>query len=241
MIALCRHHADAADNNLFTKQQLRDMKQRPFVADRLSVGWPWATENMLVLLGPVTYVGPRPILSLGGRTLVTFERKRLPGAATPTVNVGLDLLDPSGMQIVRMIDNWFEASVAGIKALNVPTRGRSLHLKHSSGLGIDLELEKLNPAAYKELVQNVMGKEAELVANLLHLESSLRDTDGDVPVLRIAGTFFTPDVTLRVTPKSARMTVHSFGNEEVTLGPRLFSGEGRLNLVQEGRELIRFG
>lgn len=242
MIALCPEHARIADNDLYTKDQLRSFKHLPFVKDRLQYQWPWAMEEMLVVLGGVVLVGPRPVIALGGRDIVTFERGAIPGLAEPVVHVGVDLPDPTGATIVTMNRNWLDVDVRQLKSMEVPPGSRELAVKHASGVELHLDLKRYEPSAFDGLVDKIMAGQAQLSADLKALARQLvADSEGKVPVLKVRGHFYSDDIELDVTSKKVEFVVKAFGGERVDLGQRLVTDEGKLKIEFGAREIIRFG
>lgn len=63
MIALCKHHHPEADNGAWTKEQLREMKNKPFVRDELSGRFNWLRQDILVMAGVIVH-NPQVILEI---------------------------------------------------------------------------------------------------------------------------------------------------------------------------------
>ena len=241
MVALCSEHARIADNDMYTKDQLRAFKLAPFVKDRLQYQWPWTTEQLLVVLGRVVLIGPRPVIALGGRNLVTFERGALPNVSQPIVYVGVDLPDATGATIVTMKENWLDVDVRQLESMEVPPGTRDLHLKHSSGVELDLHLKRYPPSEFDHLIDELLEGAVQRADTKALARRVAADSEGKLPVLRVRGHFFSNDIKLDVTASKVEFSVKPYGNERVTLGQHVFTGDGKLMIKIGDREIIRFG
>ncbi|TMQ02890.1 MAG: hypothetical protein E6J90_48005 [Deltaproteobacteria bacterium] len=242
MIALCQKHHDLADGGQFTKQQLRDMKANPYVTDRLQCEWVWQPESILVLLGTMAFIGPRPVLWLAGVQVVAVRREEVPELSSAVMRVDFDLRAPNGTTIATMKDNIFDASVEGL-IIETPPQGRRLELVHSSETVLALELRAYELQLLRALLEKTFSDNGSL-ADVVVAEAlaNCTDSDGKVPVLKIHGTFFQLGATLRLTAKRSELTIRWAGGEEkVDIGGRLFHAGSGLSIRSDGIDHLRFG
>ena len=242
MIALCQKHHDLADGGQFTKQQLRDMKANPYVTDRLQCEWVWQPESILVLLGTMAFIGPRPVLWLAGVQVVAVRREEVPELSSAVMRVDFDLRAPNGTTIATMKDNIFDASVEDL-IIETPPQGRRLELVHSSETVLALELRAYELQLLRALLEKTFSDNGSL-ADVVVAEAlaNCTDSDGKVPVLKIHGTFFQLGATLRLTAKRSELTIRWAGGEEkVDIGGRLFHAGSGLSIRSDGIDHLRFG
>lgn len=76
MIALCAKHAALADGGRWTKQQLRQMKQNPFVTSgKISEYYDYLRKNVVCIIGNVAY-DVESVLEICGERVIGFERDK---------------------------------------------------------------------------------------------------------------------------------------------------------------------
>jgi hypothetical protein len=73
MIALCKHHHPEAGNRAWTKEQLREIKNNPFIKDELSGRFNWLRQNILVMAGAI-FCNPQVILEFGNEKVVWMQK-----------------------------------------------------------------------------------------------------------------------------------------------------------------------
>jgi hypothetical protein len=73
MIALCHTHADWADGKKWTKDQLRQMKQNPFVSHKMEGPYGYLRKDTVCIVGNIA-VHVKNVLEIDGERVIGFER-----------------------------------------------------------------------------------------------------------------------------------------------------------------------
>ncbi len=74
MIALCREHHDAADRGLFSKGELRALKQIALSVEDVKAHFPWAKRGIFVRLGGVYCGGSSNIFMVNNDKIIRFTK-----------------------------------------------------------------------------------------------------------------------------------------------------------------------
>jgi hypothetical protein len=129
MIALCATHAALADGNRWTRDQLREMKQKPFVPpDRVSDFYGYLRRNVVCVIGNVAY-NVRDVLDINGERVIGFERD-----AEGYDRLNLLIRDSKGLPVLVMENNMWTAYSSDLYDLTCTTQGKELRIVAKDGL-----------------------------------------------------------------------------------------------------------
>jgi len=128
MIALCREHADKADNGAFTDAQLRAMKDAgPSRARAISGRFDWLRRDLLAVVGGSFYLKLDVILQIGTRPCIWFSRNE---EGEAMLNFWMPA--SSGLTRARVLENtWLVPPTAA--DVECPPSGRLLHVRYPEG------------------------------------------------------------------------------------------------------------
>ena len=141
MIALCREHADKADNGAFTDAQLRAMKDAgPSRARAISGRFDWLRRDLLAVVGGSFYLKLDVILQIGTRPCIWFSRNE-EGEAM----LNFWMPSSSGLTRARVLENtWLVPPTAA--DVECPPSGRLLHVRYPEGDELRVEFFDHNSA-----------------------------------------------------------------------------------------------
>lgn len=137
MIALCLQHHKEADAGAFTPDQLRKLKQEPYVL-RAGVApggkFNWRREQLVVRAGGLTAIGCGTLLRFGDTNAIWLST-----ASDGSELMNLDVWAPDGTIVFSMRDNdWI--ALGPLEDVECPPSGRSLILRAPS-IGVRLAVE----------------------------------------------------------------------------------------------------
>jgi hypothetical protein len=144
MIALCREHADKADNGAFTDDQLRVLKREGRDRARTIAGrFDWMRRELLAVVGGNFYLKTDVILQLGDRPCIWFTRNE-----DGELNLNFWMPSSSGLARAQILENtWFVPPHAA--NVDCPPNGRRLHVHYADGDELSVEYFDLaDPAAF---------------------------------------------------------------------------------------------
>ena len=124
MIALCANHHHLADGEVYTKDQLRELKRKPYlgrpeVRDRLE----WMRREIVFRFGSVTHLRPSVILATHNRRMIWVERD-----TDHNLLLNMDLPGGNGQSVIQMENNdWL--ITGDLADLEVPPGGRSMTVR----------------------------------------------------------------------------------------------------------------
>jgi hypothetical protein len=145
MIALCREHHDAADRGLFSKGDLRALKQAALPAEDVKARFPWAKRDILVRLGGVYCGGSSILFAVSNDTIIRFTKD-----GSGLLVLSFDLRAADGTLALSMEENMFLADPNALHDLEVdtgPTIIKAWFAKRNVGLDVSfrrLRIEELN-------------------------------------------------------------------------------------------------
>jgi hypothetical protein len=129
MIALCATHAALADGGRWTKDQLREMKQKPFVqSGRISAFYDYLRRDVVCLMGTVAY-NVQDILDIDGERVIGFERD-----ATGYDRLNLLIRDTNGRPVLVMENNMWTAYNRELHDIICTAHGKELQIIAKDGL-----------------------------------------------------------------------------------------------------------
>lgn len=137
MIALCAHHHRKADGGLYTKEQLRALKENKTNRDLVRGNLDWMRNDLLAVAGSnLFYNTPIPI-QIDGHNVIKFE-KDVEGYYRLSVN----LLSISEEERVVIRDNEWE-NIGRPVDLRSPPQGKELEVAYRNGDYIYLRLHEI--------------------------------------------------------------------------------------------------
>lgn len=123
MIALCAKHAAQADGGRWTKEQVRKMKENPYVTlDKVSEYYGYLRKNVVCIAGFVSY-GMQNVLEIHGERVIGFEID-----AEGYHRLNLFIRDRTGSPVLVMENNYWTALSRELFDLRCSYRGRELEI-----------------------------------------------------------------------------------------------------------------
>jgi hypothetical protein len=134
MIAMCRLHHDQADAGAFTKEELREMKQRPNLGVRKGT-FNWRRKRLVFKLGGGTYYAVDVVLRVGQWDMIWFSHSE------GYESLNFDLFDEHGWPIFMMRENGWVV-FPRVSDMETPPSGNSLKVRsRSHGVALDLKFK----------------------------------------------------------------------------------------------------
>jgi len=163
MIALCRHDHDAADQGLYSVEELRAMKAKRYSADDVKANFPsWAKDKVLVRVGGNYVLDVNSILKVNGRSIVTMARNE-----AGMLDLSLDLSDIDGKTILRMQENVLELS-ANVHDFVAAAREQSVKLwLDDRDIGLDLRFARMSMSEIRRLLDEDAARSTKLVTDAI--------------------------------------------------------------------------
>jgi len=144
MIALCWTHHNIAEGGGFSVQQLRALKQRPYLATQ-KVQWRfdvWDRRRLVILAGGNWFFDPPFVLSVRGHVVVGLTQP--PDPAEPG-GLNLDARNASGEPVLSMEANAWNLDIVP-DDLECSPRGNALEVSHKqSQLNLSVRFDSLEP------------------------------------------------------------------------------------------------
>jgi len=123
MIALCANHASLADGGRWTKDQLRQMKEKPYVtSDKVSEYYDYLRKDVVCIVGNVAY-NVKNVLEIHEERVIGFERD-----SEGYSRLNLFIRDKSGNPILVMDNNFWIAISEALFDLRCSVRGKELEI-----------------------------------------------------------------------------------------------------------------
>ncbi len=123
MVAICVQHAAFADGGRWTTDQLRVMKQRPYVTDgKVSQIYDYLRKSVVCLAGNVAY-NVRNILEIDGERVVGFEKD-----ANGYHMLNILIRDSIGSVILKMENNCWTVYTDELFDFSCSARGKTLSI-----------------------------------------------------------------------------------------------------------------
>lgn len=150
MIALCTKHHPMADGGRWTKEDLRWMKQNPFLRrDKLTdQSFGWHRRELLLAVGGF-YVNPSIFLRMNGQPVIWCERDD-----ENRLQLNIDIRDQDNRPTIKMDNNdWLEISrVSNIKDIEMSPHAHSLAIRAPElGVACDIKFIEYSPKRLKKL------------------------------------------------------------------------------------------
>jgi hypothetical protein len=123
MIALCHSHHDLADGGRWTVDQLRGMKQKPFVGlEEISGRYDYRRRDPVSWVGNLGYHSPTT-LAVRGQTVIGFSENEF-----GFKRLNLFVPDQNGTPLLVMEDDDWIAVTANLYDLDCPAQGKELRI-----------------------------------------------------------------------------------------------------------------
>jgi hypothetical protein len=121
MIALCAVHHDYADGHRYTNEQLRQMKENPFITKQsIRENYGYLRVNTVCNIGNLAY-NVRNILEINGERAIGFEKDE-----DGFFRLNLLLRNSQGLEIFKMENSDWIANTGDLYDLNCTARGREI-------------------------------------------------------------------------------------------------------------------
>jgi len=143
MIALCREHADEADNDNWPPERLRGLKNTPHSVGDIRGSLPsWQHENILVRLGGSYVGGSEVVIAIEDQPLVRLRRN-----SVGLLALSFNQWDIAGNPLLTMIDNVLELYPNSVHDFVATARKRKVKLWLSEeDVGLDLSFDRISLA-----------------------------------------------------------------------------------------------
>jgi hypothetical protein len=139
MIALCRKHHDAADQDVYSRDELKRLKQSIVSAQPAVAQLPWSKREFLIRLGGCYSGGMNVTVALAGEPAIWLR-----WTDDGLLLLSFRLRGPDGSVLAEMEDNMFEADPSRLYDLEASTGGTQLKFwlarRH---VGLDLSFKRL--------------------------------------------------------------------------------------------------
>jgi hypothetical protein len=123
IIALCHKDAELADGGRWTPDQLRQMKQNPYVTlGKMQESYDYLRKNTVCIIGNISY-NVRNILEIDGERVIGFERD-----SEGYVRLNLLIRNSNDDVILQMENNDWTAFTDEVLDLVCPPRGKELQI-----------------------------------------------------------------------------------------------------------------
>ncbi|NLP82570.1 hypothetical protein HF576_01790 [Microbacterium sp. CFH 90308] len=127
MIALCREHADKADNGSYTDDQLRRFKRSGALNETEVRGrFEWMRRDLVAILGSNVFVDTPVLLSFDGIPVIWFRRNE-------NGEVMVNYRMPSVSPRTTIINNVWDVDQGDIDEVICPPGARTLEVRYTNG------------------------------------------------------------------------------------------------------------
>lgn len=241
MIALCPCHHKMADCGVYSAAHLRKLKHRHHNPGRIACPWPWEPENVAFILGGNILFGPCPVLSVDGDEVLTARRNLLLSDESQSIVFDLCLRSRDGDDIARIDGNVFEAFTPDLKDFRFTPGANVFRVEHASGVELGLEFRRYKQDAFLRRAQIALD-DKKLAALAVRSAARLSaDSEGKIPVVSIAGSILTRNVTLLISARGIETTMHCYREQKATVRGHLLMPGGVLRVCVGDSEILRFG
>ena len=208
MIALCANHASLADGGRWTKDQLRKLKNEPYVSlDKVSEYYDYLRKNVVCMIGNVAY-NVKNVLEINGERVIGFEKD-----SEGYSRLNLLIRNKNVCPILVMENNSWTAFSEALFDLRCSLRGKELEIvskDKETNLCMrfdDYPLEEFRNqlmGCYKlslsELKKRFKAEDLTLDASPINDFISYIDSPETVPTWTIRGNLSWGNVRLRIAP-----------------------------------------
>jgi hypothetical protein len=122
MIALCKWHHPEADNRAWTKEQLRTMKNQPYIGTELIGRFNWLRQELIVMAGAIVH-NPKVILQIGNENVVWMEKD-----SNGYYRLNMLVRDSVGNVVVEITNNDWIVSSDEVVDVICPPSGKELSI-----------------------------------------------------------------------------------------------------------------
>ena len=188
MTALCANHAALADGGAWTKGQIRQMKQNPFVrADQVLEQFRFLRSDVLCQIGSLAY-GFGDFITISNDIVLGLTRT-LEGY----LGVNITLRDLAGNVILRMIENDWILYLGDVFDFECPTRGQSFRVHAKDGVtDFSVKFDDLSINQFKEEHQDYDSEKLTLLLRYMNQPS-------EIHLLKILGTIQTSSLRINLS------------------------------------------
>lgn len=161
MIALCREHADKADNGSYTDDQLREFKRSGrSMAQRVGGKFDWLRRELVSVVGGTLYYRCPTILQVNSHRCIWFEED---DSGYKLLNFRVPAIGGQGR---AQLTNNFWTVTTGVEEINSPPNGRTLEVRYRNGDRFRIEFHSPETASAlvdrypqfrREVVDKVLG------------------------------------------------------------------------------------
>lgn len=149
MIALCRQHHDAADQGIFSRDELKKLKQSAIDAQPTIAELPWSKREFLIRLGGCYSGGVNVAVALSGQRAIWLRRTD-DGLLLLSIQVRAN----DGSVLAVLEDNMFEADPSRLYDLETSTGGTRLKFWLSQrDIGLELSLKRVTLAELSAILE----------------------------------------------------------------------------------------
>lgn len=216
MIALCPTHAAIADGGAWTKDQLKKIKQQPFIRkDQIAESFRFLRHDVVCQIGCLAY-GFKDFIIISNEKVLGFER-------TPQDYLGLNMIlhDREGNIILEMNQNDWIVYTNDIFDFECPPRGKSFRVRAKDDVtDFTLRFDDLSIGEFKEKTQEYKPDQIENLLNYIRKPE-------EIHVLKIFGRLQMGKHDIRLTETGFRADSE---NVHVKFKSMIFLGSERLCL-----------
>jgi|GEM_PF-2180146 len=153
MIALCLEHHKQADNGAFTDDQLKILKEKPFLKlrDKVNGQFNWKREHLIFLIGGNVY--------LGSQEIYIYEKEKFIWLTNDEYNntlLNFEIKSRNGFAVFSMRDNDWIISSDFDDIESIPSSKNLVFTSQKEQINIRIEFNTLSKAEfytkYKEII-----------------------------------------------------------------------------------------
>jgi hypothetical protein len=121
MIALCLEHHAQADGGAWTKEQLRHMKEFPYIPSEVRGGFNWQRQDVALIVGGEVFKNPKVILRIYGENVLWMEK-----SVDGDYRLNMIVRDVHGNLVVKIVNNDWLVYNRKVIDINSPPSGKML-------------------------------------------------------------------------------------------------------------------
>jgi len=190
MIALCTNHAPLADGERWTKEQLREMKQKPFVTKgKIEEYYGYQRRDVVCMIGNIAF-NVRNVLEIDGESVIRFEKD---SNGYNTLNILIR--DINGSIILQMENNLWTVYTEHLFDLICPAQGKELTIiSKDNRTNFEIRYDDYSRLDFESLLYD----NGFTSNNIMDFISGI-GAPTTIPVCRIAGNLAWRNYHLRIT------------------------------------------
>ena len=138
MVALCREHADKADNGAYTVEQVRRFKVNGASnADKVTGRFDWMRRELVAHIGGLFMVDVAVLIEINGTPVVWFDRNEF-GELSLSYR-----LATAGKRRTTIVNNTWTIEQDDIQEVICPPGGRTLSVEYVDGSRFSVEFREI--------------------------------------------------------------------------------------------------